>query len=170
VQSNIFSKLHADANVADPAKTASDAQVQHGLFIDIRGGLKFIELPDPGDSNPDVAGTRANVFYSGIVGVKSIAALYDDPTWTDAHRTGGLTVGLYFIYNFAADTTQSSVYGTLLNKQTTAWTAVVGWDLPSTDVAALTFSLTPHTSDKRMGKTFTFGLTLKNKSASDKSN
>jgi hypothetical protein len=49
--------------------------------------------------------------------------------------------------------------------QTWAFTGVVGWDLPNTELAALTFSLTPKTSDSRFGKTFVFGVTLKKKDA-----
>jgi hypothetical protein len=164
--------LGAAADECAAERIASKAQGAHGIFGDLRAGFKFIELPDPGDSNPDVVGTKVNVFYSAAIGLKMIAPLYSssdsNPNEPDlTHRTGGLTVGLYYVFNSAADTTQSSVYKDLLNKQTTAWTGVLGWDLPSTDVAALTFSITPKTSDSRLGKTFVFGLTLKNKHADE---
>jgi hypothetical protein len=152
----------------DDATAANKLQDDHGLFLDVRGGLKFLELPVPGESNPEIAGSKVNVFYSGIAGLKFITPLYNaepsnDPAVDGAHRTGGLTLGAYYVHNYAADTSQSDVYATLLNRKTWAITGVVGWDLPNTSIAALTFSFTPKTSDTRMGKTFVFGVTLKNK-------
>ncbi len=138
-------------------------QVQdpHGVFFDVRTGFKFIDLPAPGDSSPTVGGTKVAVFYSGIVGVKVIAPLYDaDPASPGTHQTGGLTLGGYFVYNFAADTSQSTAFADQLNRQTSAFTGNIGWSLPNTSIAALTFSFTPWTSDSRLGKTFVFGVAL----------
>jgi hypothetical protein len=150
-------------------EAAKQLQDPHGLFLDWRVGLKFINLPEPGASNPDISGNKANVFYATALGLKYIAPLYDErPTGNagadDLHRTGGLTLGGYIVLNYAADRTQSSVFKTgALESSTWAATGVLGWDLPNTDVAALTFSFSPWTNNAQLGKTFVFGLTLKRK-------
>ena len=153
-------------------EAASELQDPHGIFLDVRAGLKFIDLPAPGDSSPTVGESKVAVFYSGIAGLKVIAPLYDarptgDGAVDSGHETGGLTLGGYFVYNFAADTSQSTAFVDQLNRRTAAVTGVIGWNLPNTSIAALNFSFTPWTSDSRLGKTFVFGVALQSQTGKD---
>jgi len=152
-------KSSADSDVM---AAVSQIHPDHGAFFDARGGFKFIDLPSPSDNALAVGSSKVSVFYTGIAGIKYIANLYDvAPMGTsadDGHLAGGLTLGAYIVGNYAADPTQSSAIPTLINRGTAALTGVIGVNLPQ--IAAITFSVTPWTSDSRLGKTFVFGFNV----------
>lgn len=157
------SAIETDADtLTNNEETKKKLQPEHGLFLDVRGGFKFIDLPNPGARAISIGDSKLNVFYTGIVGLKVIAPLYHSQAAaavrTDTDLAGGLTLGAYFVANHAADKTQSDVFTDLLKRRTTAFTLVVGVNLPT--MAALTFSATPWTNDSRMGKTFVFGFNV----------
>lgn len=137
-------------------------QPDHGAFLDVRGGLKMIDLPGPGERAVGLGGDKVNVFYTGVAGLKVITPLsnraLNPGEQSREDIAGGVTLGAYLVGNHAADAKQSSLFATALNKKTLAFTAVVGVNIAN--VAALTFSLTPWTSDHRLGKVFVFGFDM----------
>jgi hypothetical protein len=167
VRSTSETRLRA-VNDSEPVKKAEEEaraavekmQPDHGAFLDLRAGIKLIDLPNPGSRAVAVGETKLNVFYTGIAGVKAILPLYKRPVSagdaTKEDLAGGLTLGAYLVANRAADVTQSDIFSSSLNRSTRAFTAVVGINLPG--IAGLSLSLTPWTNDKRMGKVFVFGF------------
>jgi hypothetical protein len=148
--------------VPEPQAALSRMQPDHGTFLDLRAGIKLIDLPEAGDRAVDVGGSKLNLFYTGIAGLKVILPLYkravDGPDAHEADLAGGLTVGAYIVGNHAADPDQSALFAATLKRSTGALTAVIGLNLPGT--AGLTLSLTPWTTDSSMGKTFVFGFNV----------
>lgn len=148
------------AEVESVYRKLAKMQPDHGAFLDVRGGLKMIDLPGPGERAVSLGGHKVNVFYTGIAGLKVITPLSLLPLNPSEQArediAGGVTLGAYLVGNYAADSKQSSLFTTALDRRTLAFTTVVGVNIAN--VAALTFSLTPWTSDDRMGKVFVFGF------------
>jgi hypothetical protein len=163
VQDSAIATALAGRGVSDEnevRRVLSRMQPDHGAFLDIRGGIKMIDLPDAGPRAVDVGGNKLNVFYTGIAGIKVMTPLsvrpLDPDEQSEGDIAGGVTLGAYIVGNHAADVTQSTIFDTALNRSTAAFTAVIGVSLAK--VAALTFSFTPWTNDERMGKMFVFGV------------
>jgi hypothetical protein len=84
---------------------ANDAE--HGLFLDVRGGLRFIELPEQTLKLKDGTGSFTP-FYSGSVGVRLILPVFSDPRLSE--HAGGVEGHVGYLVNRVADTSASALF------------------------------------------------------------
>lgn len=135
----------------------------HGLFLDVRGGLKAATLPNLVANAPTISGTPLAVYGTAIAGLKAILPAYDaDPTTgsDQDHYVGGVTLGIYGVANFALDPSQSSAIGTTVTRNVYAVTGMFGWNPKDSSKVALTFAFTPWISDRGLAKQWVFGVTV----------
>ena len=133
----------------------------HGLFVDARFGLKFVNLPGQSERAPSVLNTSVTPFYSAALMLKLIQRVFPKADSKDV--AGGFEFGIGGVLNVAADESSSKAFaGNLLDKTTTAVRCDLALSL--TSVAAIGISWTPWSSNDGFGKRFIMGLKLLNQS------
>ncbi len=144
--------------------TVNHPDKDHGLFIDGRLGLKFVELPGQSERAPSIAGATVSPFYSGAAMLKFIHQLYTDGGMKDV--AGGVEIGVGFVGNYSVDTSVSSAFGDkLVNRWSGGMRVDVLINLPG--IAGMNFSWNPNTfGSSAFGKNFLVGIKLFNQNPS----
>ncbi len=149
-----------DVSCSDPK------QPDHGLFLDSRLGLKFIDLPTvPESVAPTIADVSVTPFYTGVITLRFVAPLYSDPDLATEHLAGGLTMNVSYVLNRVADRTLSDLFkvpGSGLDAPLRTFnhnlTISVGINLGG--VTYLSLSGTPWASDGRLAKRFAVSVNV----------
>ena len=84
---------------------ANDAE--HGLFLDVRGGLRFIELPEQTLKLKDGTGSFTP-FYSASVGVRLILPVFADASLSE--HAGGIEGHVGYLVNRVGDASASKLF------------------------------------------------------------
>jgi hypothetical protein len=138
-------------------KPRSD-DVDHGLFLDARLGMKLLTLPNQSATAPTVLDTSVTPFYTGAVILKLVRNVYGAADGKDV--AGGFEFGLGYVVNVVADRSNSSVFADgLLDRTTHAVRLDLALSL--TSIAAINISWNPW-SNNDFGKRFVVGIKLLN--------
>jgi hypothetical protein len=133
--------------------------VDHGLFVDVRLGLKLLTLPGQSSSAPTVLTTTVTPFYSGVAILKFLHNVFNDAP--GKHIAGGFEFDVGYVVNVTADKAASSVFAMGVLDQTTQ---AVRFDmaLNLTSIAAIGISWNPWSSNSTFGQHFVISLKLLN--------